>query len=172
MDKKKSVKEGVFFTILLAIFFIVQVFQTHHVLTIKDILASVVIAIISVFIGNLAGILVMKLFKKSRWGNRSTILQPETGEIILFQTPANHFKGIETVGGELYFTNKRLVFKWNKLNFQNHQISINLSAIQKVARYTRLLNKNCLLITTTNNTNEKFVVENADEWISKLTNSL
>ena len=64
MDKKKSVKEGVFFTILLAIFLIVQELQTRHVLTIKDILASVIIAIFSAFIGTLAGIWVMKLFKK------------------------------------------------------------------------------------------------------------
>jgi hypothetical protein len=172
MNKKKSAKGAVFFALILAIFFFLQDLQTHHVLTIKDILASVVIAIFSAFIGTFAGIGVMKLMMKSRWGNRSAILHPEMGEIILFQTPANHFKGIEAVGGQLYLTNRRLTFKSNKLNFQNHQLSIRLPETQKVARYTRLLNKNCLLITSTSNANEKFVVENANEWVTALTNRL
>lgn len=171
MDKKRSANTGIFFTTLV-IFLIVQEFQTHHVLTIKDVLAAVVIAIISAFIGTVAGMLMMKLMINSRWGTRSAILQPETGEIILFQTPANNFKGIEVVGGQLYLTNKRLAFISNKLNFQIIQISINLSEIQKVARFTKLLNKNCLLITTTTNTKEKFIVGNPTEWISELTNSL
>lgn len=93
----------------------------------------------------------------------------EPGESMLFDTPANHFKGIEAVGGKLYLTNKRLVFKSHKINFQKHQLSINLSDILKVDKYKPFsIANNGLLIKTTDNKIEKFVVQKREAWVEQL----
>ncbi len=77
---------------------------------------------------------------------------------------------MEGVGGRLYLTNKRLVFKSHKLNIQNHQLSINLIDVIGFNKYKTLgIINNGLSIQTAQNTTEKFVVEQADEWINKLT---
>lgn len=91
-------------------------------------------------------------------------------ENILFETPANHFKGIEGVGGKLYLTNKRLVFKSHKLNIQNHELSIQLTDVKNVDRHKTLgLVNNGLTITTIDDKTEKFVVEQVENWIKYLT---
>lgn len=101
--------------------------------------------------------------------SETTKIDTEPDENILFQTPANHFKGAEGVGGKLYLTSKHLIFKSHKLNIQNHQLSINLTDIYHVDRYKTLglINKG-LSIITKQNTTEKFVVEQVNEWQRQL----
>jgi len=48
--------------------------------------------------------------------------------------------GAEAVGGKLFLTNRRLVFKSHKLNIQNHELSIHLIDIANVGRYKKLRN--------------------------------
>jgi hypothetical protein len=90
------------------------------------------------------------------------------GETLLFQTGANHFKGIEAVGGKLSLTEKRLVFKSHSLNFQKHVLSIPLGQVKEVERFKNVgLINNGLKITTESGA-EKFVVDKAEEWHSLL----
>jgi len=152
----------------MALFFILQDLLTNNNLTIKSIIITIVSGLIGAVVAGFLFAGLLRLFANSTLLKVSKI-DTDANETVLFQTPANHFKGIEAAGGQLCLTNKRLVFKSNKLNFRNHQLSISLSGIQKVDRYTKLLNKNGLVVTTTTNTNEKFVVENPAEWISELT---
>ena len=72
-------------------------------------------------------------------------------------------------GGKLYLTNKRLVFKSHKINFQKYQLSINLPDIQKVDKYKPFgIANNGLLIKTADNKIEKFVVEKREAWMDQL----
>lgn len=97
-------------------------------------------------------------------------IDTQADETILFDTGANHFKGAEGVGGKLYLTTKRLVFKSHKFNIQNHELSISLSDIDKVDRYKTLgLVNNGLSVKTVDNKTEKFVVQKIDEWLNQLT---
>lgn len=169
MNKKNRFKAGLIFGIVMAVFFILQNLLANDYNTSKEITASVVSGLI---IGVISGLLfgwLMGLFINSKFVKKTTKVDTEPGENILFQTPANHFKGIEGVGGKLYLTNKRLIFKSHKLNIQNHQLSIELTDINNVGRYKTLgLMNNGLSIMTNQNKTEKFVVEQVDEWIKLL----
>ncbi|MEO6869210.1 MAG: GRAM domain-containing protein [Ginsengibacter sp.] len=169
MDKKAKVKAGLSFGIAMAIFFFLQELLTHANLTTKDIIISVVSGL---FNGALSGLLfgwLMGLFANSKRLKKDTKIATEAGETILFDTGANHFKGAEGVGGKLYLTNKRLVFKSHKFNIQNHELSISLLDIDKVDRYKILgLVNNGLSVKTDDNKTEKFVVQQIDEWINQL----
>jgi hypothetical protein len=117
----------------------------------------------------------MGLFINSKFLKQGTKIDLDTDVNILFETGANHFKSVEAVGGKLYLTNKRLVFKSHKLNIQNHQLSINISEIVKADRYKALgLTNNGLAVTTASGLVEKFVVQQPEEWFNhfKETNSL
>ena len=169
MDKKTKIRTGLFFGIAMAIFFILQNLLTHSNLTTKDVVITIVSGL---FGGALSGLLfgwLVGLFANSKRVTKDTKIDTEANETILFDTGANHFKGAEAVGGKLYLTDKRLVFKSHKFNIQNHKLSINLSDIEKVDRYKTLgLVNNGLSVTTTGNRIEKFVVQQPDKWFSQL----
>ncbi|TPN82297.1 GRAM domain-containing protein [Aquimarina algicola] len=81
-------------------------------------------------------------------------------EIIEFAVPANHFVGIEGVGGKLFVTNKRIVFKSHNFNIQNHQLVIDYSNIKTIELSNTLgIIPNGLKIILQNNQIEKFVVQ-------------
>ena len=170
MDKKAKIKSGLFFGVAMAILFILQSLLAHSILTAKDIVISIISGL---FGGALSGLLfgwLMGLFANSKRLAKDTKIDTDAGETILFDTGANHFKGAEAVGGKLYLTNKRLVFKSHKFNVQNHELSIDLSDIDKVDRYKTLgLVNNGLSVTTIDNKTEKFVVQQVDEWLNQLT---
>ncbi len=169
---KKIFKAGLGFGIVMAIFFILQDVLTNENFTSKEILKSVVLGIIG---GAVAGSLfgwLMGLFSKSKFVQKTTRVDTGPGEEILFQTAANHFKGVEAVGGKLFLTNKRLIFKSHKLNIQNHQLSISLPDIDRNDRYKTLgLVNNGQAITTKQNVTEKFVVDRVEEWLQHLAGS-
>ncbi|MCO5287644.1 MAG: GRAM domain-containing protein [Chitinophagaceae bacterium] len=169
MNKKAKIKSGLFFGIAMTVFSILQDLLTHSNLTTKDI---VIIIVSGLFVGALSGLLFgwfIGLFANSKSLTKDTKIDTDTGETILFDTGANHFKGAEAVGGKLYLTDKRLVFKSHKFNIQNHELSINLSDIDKVNRYKTLgLVNNGLSVTTIDNKTEKFVVQQIEEWLNQL----
>jgi hypothetical protein len=119
--------------------------------------------------GAISGILfwwLIGVFANSKIVKESTKIETDSDENIVFETPANHFKGLEGVGGKLYLTNKRLVFKSHKYNIQNHELSILLADLKKVDRRKTLgLINNGISIITTDGKTEKFVVEELDKWI-------
>ncbi len=85
---------------------------------------------------------------------------------------ANHFKGIESVGGKLVLTNKRLYFKSHKLNFQNHELSLELKDIKEHVKVNTLsIVPNGLKIILKSGEEERFVLNRRNDWI-KFLNSL
>lgn len=170
MGKKAKIKSGLFFGVVMATFFILQFLGTHSNLTSKDVIIAISSGLLGgAFSGLLFGWL-MGLFANAKWLTKDIKIYTEAGETILFDTGANHFKGIEAVGGKLYLTDKRLVFKSHKFNIQNHELSIRLADIDKVDRYKTLgLVNNGLSVTGFNHKTEKFVVQQIDEWLDQLT---
>jgi hypothetical protein len=98
-------------------------------------------------------------------------IQPklEEGEKVEYESPANLFRGVEAVGGKLFLTNQKLIFKSHKFNFQNGQIQIQYNAIVEISlRKTSKIVNNGLRITT--NKNEKFdlVLNDRKKWMAEL----
>jgi len=80
-------------------------------------------------------------------------------EKIEFAKGANHFKGIEGVGGKLFVTDKRIVFKSHSINIQNHELIIEYPDIQGVEFFNTLgVFPNGLKIIMVSGKQEKFVV--------------
>jgi len=171
MNKRNRFRAGLSFGIGMTVFFILQNLLTNDNQTSKEIMKSVVSGIIAGLISGFLFGWVMGLFSKSKFVKETTKVDTDPDENIVFQTPANHFKGVEGVGGKLYLTNKRLIFKSHKLNIQNHQLLISLEDINNADRYKTLGVNNGLSIITKQNMTEKFVVEQVDKWIEKLTDS-
>ena len=168
MNKRNNFRAGLGFGIGMAVFFIIQNLLTTDHYTSKEIFKAVVSGLIAGLISGFLFGWFTGIFSKSKFVNQTAKIDLDPNETILFHTPANHFKGLEGVGGKLYLTNWRLVFQSHKLNIQNHQLSINLMDIQSVNRYKTLgLVNNGLTIVTTNTT-EKFVVEQVNQWIKQL----
>lgn len=169
MDKKTKIRVGLFFGVAMALFFIVRDFFINDDLTARSIIISIVAALIGGAISGLFFAWFMARFANSKSVAQSTKIEIADGETILFETGANHFKGAEGVGGKLYLTNQRLVFKSHKFNIQKHELSIGLRDIAKVDRYKTLgLVNNGLMVTTSENTTEKFVVQQIEEWVTQL----
>ena len=170
MNKRNRFKAGLSFGIAMAVLFILQNLLTSEKQTTNQILSSVAAGLIA---GLISGVLfgwLIGLFAKSKFVAKTTRIDTGPDENVLFETPANHFKGVEGVGGKLYLTNKRLVFKSHNLNIQNHQLSILLTDIKNVGRHKTLgLVNNGLSIVTAEDKTEKFVVEQAENWIKHLT---
>jgi len=170
MNKRDRFRAGLSFGIPMAFFFILQNLLTNDKQATNQIIKSIASGLVA---GAISGVLfgwLIGLFAKSKFVTKTTKIETGPDEHILFETPANHFKGIEGVGGKLYLTNKRLIFKSHKLNIQNHQLSIQLTDVKDVDSYKTLgLVNNGLSITTIDDKTEKFVVEQVENWIKYLT---
>ena len=170
MNKRNRFRAGLSFGIAMAVFFILQTLLVNDKQATNQTIKSIALGLVA---GAISGVLfgwLMGLFAKSKFVTQTTKIETDPDEHILFETPANHFKGIEGVGGKLYLTNKRLVFKSHKLNIQNHQLSIQLIDIKNVDRFKTLgLVNNGLSVITIDDKTEKFVVEQMENWIKYLT---
>jgi GRAM domain len=93
------------------------------------------------------------------------------GEQLLKQGPANHFRGWEGVGGWLYLTDRRLLFRSHRLNIQNHELSIPLEEIlQARPCLTAWVFPNGLSVVTAKET-ERFNVERRREWVEEISHA-
>ena len=93
----------------------------------------------------------------------------ETDEIIEIEGPANLFRGLEGVGGKLFLTNKKLIFKSHKINFQKGQTDINYQNIKQIVkRKTAKLIDNGIRIITKDDKEFDFVTNERDLWIEKI----
>jgi len=96
-------------------------------------------------------------------------IQLEDGEILLKEGPANHFKGMEAVGGKLHLTNRRLLFQSHSFNVQTHEETYLLADIASVrTRNTLGIVPNGIGVMLNNNHEERFVVNGRQEWIQKI----
>ena len=89
----------------------------------------------------------------------------EDGERLLHSGSANHFVKMESVGGKLFLTEKRLRFRSHKFNVQTHDTSFELASIAS-AEATRTLGviPNGLRVTLGDGTAERFVVFGNRAW--------
>ncbi len=97
-----------------------------------------------------------------------TALEP--GESVVKQGKANLQRGIETVGGHAYLTNRRLVFESHKFNVQRGSTIVPLSEVTEVGRaWTKFLNvlplaKNSVRVATGDGGQHKIVCSGAGKW--------
>jgi hypothetical protein len=96
----------------------------------------------------------------------------EPGETLVKQGQANMRRGIESVGGHLYLTDRRLVFESHRLNIQRGATEVPLADIAGMEkRWTKLLKlipiiPNTLAVQTTQGEEHSFVCYGRDAWIA------
>ena len=90
-------------------------------------------------------------------------------ELVEIEGPANLFRGMEAVGGKLFLTNKKIIFKSHNINIQNGQTDIGYSDISGIIKRktTKLIN-NGMKIKTTDGQEFDFVVNEREKWIQEL----
>jgi hypothetical protein len=90
-------------------------------------------------------------------------------EAILKQGGASHFKGLEAVGGKLFLTDHRLVFKSHRFNIQVHQESYPLADITAVEpRRGISIVGDGLAVVLSGGREERFVVFGRRDWITQI----
>jgi hypothetical protein len=123
-----------------------------------------------IFTGLLGGLFFnagMSYFKKFAHGLAEGItIDLAHDERVLLEAPANHLLKHEGVGGKLWLTDKRLVFKSHKLNFQNHEQSFALHELSAIKKEEKL--KLGFRLELLNKDVHKFIVDSPSEWISTL----
>ena len=105
------VKAGLSFGVGMTVFFIAENLLESDILTTKEIFKSIISGLIT---GAISGLLfgwIMGKFSLSKFVGNTTKINIDKDERLIFETPANHFKGIEGVGGKLFLTDKRLIFR-------------------------------------------------------------
>jgi len=101
---------------------------------------------------------------------RFSIDRPDLdGEAVLFEGPANHFKGAEGVGGYLWLTPGQLFFRSHRFNIQNHECRLPLSEITHAeTTMTLRLVPNGLLVSLMSGKQERFVVHDNSAWATRI----
>lgn len=88
---------------------------------------------------------------------------------VVMEGPANHFRGVESVGGWLFLTTEGLIFKSHSTNVQNHEWTAHLDEISKVkAVKTFGLIPNGLQVTMSDGRRERLVVNRSRTWAQKI----
>ena len=159
--KNNALLLGVIFGTIMAISLItINSIEASHI-SIKIIVSEIIGASVG---GLVFGIFMQYIFKR---GNKIQI-EIREDENIIKEGLANHKVKIESVGGKLFLTNKRLVFKSHKINIQKHIFELELSQINNCAKFKTIgIISNGLKINT-NNKIEKFIVNKPNEWITQI----
>ena len=111
--------------------------------------------------------------KKSSKENSYNIELMENEKIIK-KGSANIQRGIEQVGGKLYLTNERIIFKSHKFNFQSGNTEIKLENISSVNKsWTKFLGfiplvPNSIKLSTKEGSKFRFVINGRSKWISAI----
>ena len=99
--------------------------------------------------------------------------QPDfPGEEVVWQGPANHFFNGEGVGGWLYLTTGRLLFRSHAVNVQRHETNLALADITEATpRLTAGFIPNGLLVRMVSGAEECFVVDGRKRWCAEISNA-
>ena len=101
-------------------------------------------------------------------GSKITPILTEN-ETVEVEGPANLFRGVESVGGKLFLTNKKLIFKSHNLNIQTGQTDIEYENIVQVFhRKTIGLVYNGIGIKTKGGTEYDLVLNDRESWLAKI----
>ncbi len=96
-----------------------------------------------------------------------------SGEYIEVEGLANKFKGMFSIGGKLYFTNYRIIYNANKMNFHPRPTYISYSDIDKVSkRKTAFIFNNGLRVYIKNGDFIDFVVNDRALWLWEFENAI
>jgi hypothetical protein len=124
-----------------------------------------------IVLGSAAGLFFgLSLATFAAWqASRFTADDPDLqGEQLLKQGAANHFLGWEGVGGWLYLTDKRLLFRSHRINVQNHALSMPLAEMVDVQTCsTAWVVPNGLRVVTARG-DERFVVGGRRSWVDAI----
>lgn len=91
-------------------------------------------------------------------------------ETLIHQGAANHFMGLEGVGGWLYLTDQALRFKSHQVNIQRHEVTIPVCEISEaIPCRTAGIFPNGLRVTTKDGRSERFVLNGRRKWSSAIT---
>lgn len=97
----------------------------------------------------------------------------DADEKVLRHGLANHYKGIEAVGGKLFLTNRRLRFRSHKINVQTHDESYPIDTIASVEPARSLgIVPNGLLVHLRDGRRERFVVSGRGDWVSSIRSAM
>jgi len=169
MNKRNRFRAGLSFGIAMAVFFILQTLLVNDKQATNQTIKSIALGLVA---GAISGVLfgwLMGLFAKSKFVTQTTKIETDPDEHILFETPANHFKGAGSVGGHLCLTDKRLRFKSQGINTQSEECTINLSDISHVNTFKTLgLVNNGIEIITNEQVVERFVVDKQKHWLQSI----
>ena len=124
---------------------------------------------------NLFLVLLFPWFMKKLIGKRIDAIIPELleNEKVEEEIFANLYRGIEGVGGKIFFTNQRLIFKSHSLNIQKGQTNIDYSEIKNIEkRKTMRIVKNGIKVTTKEAKEYCFLVNDRNVQIEKIKNRL
>lgn len=169
MDIKTKLRTGLGFGGAMALFYITQNLLSREAGSGRSTVGIILAGLLAGLITGLVFVVLMQWFAKSKMGTKGIQFELEVGEEVVFQTPANHNKGLEAVGGQLLLTNQRLVFKSHKVNIQNHELSLNRGEIIGASRFKSFgMVNNGLKVILSNGSEEKFVVQQAEVWVAKL----
>lgn len=97
------------------------------------------------------------------------IIQDESNEneMILADKVANLFRGIESVGGRIKLTTKKLVFKAHAINIQKQEVEIPINNIERIEKKNSLfIIPNILAVILKSGVEYKFVVFGRNNLIS------
>lgn len=93
----------------------------------------------------------------------------EIGELPIHSGPANHWRGLESVGGWLYLTNQRLLFTPHAVGFQTAPWSVPLFDVASVEAGASLwVIPNQIVVVTRAGKREKFVVQSREQWVGMI----
>jgi len=163
MIKKKTLTVALAFGLPWAIIMIAFNAVMNGEVTLKGFIITLILGMVAGFAFALAMQAMANRFLKK------TIIFPDADEAIIREGGANHFRGLEAVGGKLALTDKRIVFKSHKLNIQNHQQSFELGHLESIqATKTWKLFNNGLSLQLANQEVHRFVVDAADEWVAMI----
>jgi hypothetical protein len=123
----------------------------------------------SVFMGLLFYIVLPKLMNKiaDRLLKSIPALTLLPDETIILEAGANHFKGVEGVGGRLTLTSHRLVFVSHKQNIQRHQQEFNRKSIVGVSPHKKF--SKGIVVSTNEHDDHTFIVDSPEKWINEIT---
>jgi hypothetical protein len=153
---RNSIRAGAFFGVAVGLLYGV----------ISGPLSGVIIGVFAgVLFGLFVGVFVFFATRKFQ-GIRAEMAQQMS---IVYDGGANHFVGMEGVGGWLFLTDRELIFKSHNFNINRHVFTVPLADIVNIQTGKSLgLIANKLIIQTRLGTSEAFVVNNVKTWLAEL----